>query len=264
VYHYGRWYYDDYYGWIWIPDDVWGPAWVEWRYSDDYIGWAPLPPYARFRIGVGIFFTTTWVAPVHYWNFVPCRHFTTARVIDYVQPVERSRRFFGYTRTAAEIRGDGNRVVNRGVDVSFIERRANVRVNRVEVIENEQERGERYIRSSGRERVEVYRPRMEERRGDESVRPPKVGGLERENDRSFGREQRETPRFERREHGRPSYEREATRRREVSRPLEQMRRNESREQGRTREFRTPHWQSQPTPKRESSSLQRSSGERRRP
>ena len=38
TYHYGRWVYDDYYGWIWAPDDVWGPAWVEWRYDDDYIG----------------------------------------------------------------------------------------------------------------------------------------------------------------------------------------------------------------------------------
>jgi len=27
-----------------MPDDVWGPAWVEWRYDDEYIGWAPLRP----------------------------------------------------------------------------------------------------------------------------------------------------------------------------------------------------------------------------
>ena len=44
TYHYGRWYDDEYYGWVWIPDDVWAPAWVEWRYDDEYIGWAPLPP----------------------------------------------------------------------------------------------------------------------------------------------------------------------------------------------------------------------------
>jgi hypothetical protein len=28
VYHYGRWYNDDYYGWMWIPDYQWGPSWV--------------------------------------------------------------------------------------------------------------------------------------------------------------------------------------------------------------------------------------------
>lgn len=279
VYHYGRWYYDDYYGWIWIPDDVWGPAWVEWRYNDDYIGWAPLPPYARFSVSVGISFTTRWVAPVHYWNFVPCRHFTTTRVVDYVQPVERTRRFFGNTRTATEIRGDGNRVVNRGVDIDFVERRTNGRVNRVEVVENEREQSERFVRSSGRERIEVYRPQIEGRRGEETVRPPKVRGLERESERAIGRERRDSPTYERRESDRPAFERDATRRREMSRPSEQfqrnerreftkpserLRQNENREQYKMREFRTPERQSQPSPKRENSTPQRRGGERRRP
>ena len=57
TYHYGRWHFDDYYGWIWIPDYEWAPAWVEWRYDDNYIGWAPLPPYAHYRRGVGIHFS---------------------------------------------------------------------------------------------------------------------------------------------------------------------------------------------------------------
>lgn len=278
VYHYGRWFYDDYYGWIWIPDDVWGPAWVEWRYSDDYIGWAPLPPYARFSVSFGISYTMAWAAPVHYWNFVPCRHFTTRRVVDYVQPVERTRRFFGNTRSATEIRGDGNRVVNRGVDVSFVERRTNGRINRVDVVDGERDRGDRYVRSSGRERIEAYRPQIEGRR-DESVRPPKVRGREQSDDQMFHREQRETPRYERREQDRQSFERDAIRRREMSkpseqfqrnerqettRPSEQFRSNERREQGRTREFRTPERQNQSQPKRESSTPQRRSGERKRP
>ena len=37
TYHYGRWYFDDYYGWLWYPDYEWAPAWVEWRYDNDYI-----------------------------------------------------------------------------------------------------------------------------------------------------------------------------------------------------------------------------------
>ena len=28
TFHYGRWYFDNYYGWIWIPGDEWAPAWV--------------------------------------------------------------------------------------------------------------------------------------------------------------------------------------------------------------------------------------------
>ncbi len=43
-YHYGSWYYDTSYGWVWIPGTDWAPAWVNWRDSDGYIGWAPCGP----------------------------------------------------------------------------------------------------------------------------------------------------------------------------------------------------------------------------
>jgi len=70
VYHYGRWIYDDYYGWVWMPDNEWAPAWVEWRYNDYYLGWAPLPPYAEFGIDFGIRFSIAWRSHHHFWNFV--------------------------------------------------------------------------------------------------------------------------------------------------------------------------------------------------
>jgi len=43
-YHYGSWAYDSDYGWIWVPDIEWAPAWVYWREGGGYIGWAPCPP----------------------------------------------------------------------------------------------------------------------------------------------------------------------------------------------------------------------------
>ncbi len=157
VFHYGRWYYDDFYDWIWIPDYVWGPAWVEWRYSDSYVGWAPLPPYARFSITVGIRFTTRWSAPVHYWNFVETRRFTDHSLDRHVEPVERTRRMFGYTRSGGRYEVSGNRIINRGVDRDLIERSINSRIERVDVRES-RERGERIFRDGRTERVEVFRP----------------------------------------------------------------------------------------------------------
>ncbi len=53
AFHYGRWHYDLRHRWVWRPDTVWGPAWVHWRSNDSYVGWAPLPPRARFGLGVG-------------------------------------------------------------------------------------------------------------------------------------------------------------------------------------------------------------------
>ena len=158
VFHYGRWYDDDYYGWIWVPDRTWGPAWVEWRYNDDYLGWAPLPPYASFSINMGIRFTTRWLAPYHYWSFVRYRHFTSPSIIHQVLPREYARRLMGTTRSAGRYDFDGDRIINRGVDRGIVERRGgNTRIVRTDVRESGSV-GERVIRDRNQERLEVYRP----------------------------------------------------------------------------------------------------------
>ena len=157
VFHYGRWYYDDFYGWVWVPDRVWGPSWVEWRYNNDYLGWAPLPPYASFSFGIGIRFTTRWVAPVHYWNFVRYRHFSSHSIGREVMSVEHSRRLIGTTRSAGRYEVNGDRVINRGVDRNLVERRGKMKVERVEVTETRNQ-GERIVRDRNRERIEVFRP----------------------------------------------------------------------------------------------------------
>ncbi len=61
-YHYGRWTYDNYYGWVWVPGYEWAPAWVTWRYGGGYSGWAPLGP----GISVGI----SYNCPESWWIFV--------------------------------------------------------------------------------------------------------------------------------------------------------------------------------------------------
>ncbi len=61
-YHYGRWTYDPYYGWVWIPGYEWAPAWVTWRYGGGYSGWAPLGP----GITIGVSFN----CPESWWIFM--------------------------------------------------------------------------------------------------------------------------------------------------------------------------------------------------
>jgi hypothetical protein len=165
TYHYGRWYDDDYYGWIWVPDDVWGPAWVEWRYNNDYIGWAPLPPYAAFNVTVGIRFTTHWEAPMHYWNFISYHHFGANIRYQDVAPEQYTRRFFGTTRSGSRYEVDRDRVINRGVDRAIIERHGSVRITRLEVRDGREQSGERVIRSNNNRaasHIEVYRPQRVE------------------------------------------------------------------------------------------------------
>lgn len=61
-YHYGRWTYNPYYGWVWIPGYEWAPAWVSWRYGGGYCGWAPLGP--GISVGIG------YNCPDSWWVFV--------------------------------------------------------------------------------------------------------------------------------------------------------------------------------------------------
>ena len=52
-FHYGRWCRASRHGWCWVPDSVWGPAWVTWRTCDTHCGWAPLPPHCVWSPTLG-------------------------------------------------------------------------------------------------------------------------------------------------------------------------------------------------------------------
>ncbi len=158
VYHYGRWYDDDYYGWIWIPDYEWGPAWVEWRYDNDYIGWAPLPPYASFHIDFGIRFSIGWNSSYRWWNFVPYRRFCDSRLDYYLLDHRRISRIFDRTKYRNNYYYDRDRIVNGGIDRSFVEKRGGYRVAEREIRSiNDREEYNR-LRSRDNERVYTYRP----------------------------------------------------------------------------------------------------------
>ena len=65
-FHYGRWVYNRYNEWVWIPDTTWGPAWVSWRSGDGYYGWAPMGPSLSININFNI--------PDLWWVFIPQRN----------------------------------------------------------------------------------------------------------------------------------------------------------------------------------------------
>jgi hypothetical protein len=79
VFHYGRWFFQDGYGWMWIPGHEWAPAWVSWRNSSDYYGWAPLGPNVSVNISIG----GGYNPPPHYWCFVPHEYITSPQVRNY-------------------------------------------------------------------------------------------------------------------------------------------------------------------------------------
>ena len=128
VYHYGRWFNDDSYGWIWIPDYQWAPAWVEWRYDNDYIGWAPLPPYAAFSIGFGIRFTASYSVPYRFYSFLSYKHMCEVNAYNYYVDNNYKYRIYSNSRLRTNYGYSDGRVINRGVDVDFIRQRSGARI----------------------------------------------------------------------------------------------------------------------------------------
>ena len=158
TYHYGRWYNDDYYGWIWIPGYEWAPSWVEWRYDDDYIGWAPLPPYASFHIDLGIHFSIGWHSRYNHWNFVSYRRFYDRRVYNYYLDDRQCERIFEHTKYRTNYYSDRERIINRGVDRSFIERRGGYRIAERKLTSVDNYRDYERNRTGRSDRIYAYRP----------------------------------------------------------------------------------------------------------
>jgi uncharacterized protein DUF6600 len=125
-YHYGTWYEDPSLGWIWVPGYTWAPSWVVFRTGPDFIGWAPVAP--GFSVGVSV------GAPVAGgFVFVSCHDFLGPRVRTAVVPSSRTYVAVSNTRVVNNISIQNNVVVNRGPDVSTIERASGRRVQAVPI-----------------------------------------------------------------------------------------------------------------------------------
>ncbi len=91
TYHYGRWAKMKGCGWIWVPGEVWAPAWVAWRRSDQYVGWCPLPPETLYRDEVtydSSIDKLCGIQPSSY-TFIAVKHFCLP-VHRHCEPPERS------------------------------------------------------------------------------------------------------------------------------------------------------------------------------
>ncbi len=162
-FHYGRWGWNSRLGWFWVPDVVWAPAWVVWRFGDLYIGWAPLPPEVAFVPGYGFKWGRLDV-DVHFWIFVEARRFNSNQLRAWVLPSERNITIINFTvlRNRYTVR-ERNIIINDAISPQEIERITRVPVTRVNVrqVQRPEEVG------SGVNEVRVYRPEIKQ----ESVTP---------------------------------------------------------------------------------------------
>jgi len=127
-FHYGRWRHHSRYGWLWNPGNVWGPAWVCWRYSNEVIGWAPLPPEAVFDPNRGLCvqgravdLNFDFALIPSFYTFVPVAHFFSSNVGNHRFRGDQSSRIFqSATIVGNRYRHQDNRVFNDGPPATHI------------------------------------------------------------------------------------------------------------------------------------------------
>lgn len=168
TFHYGRWAFDDYLGWMWVPGYEWAPAWVSWGSYDNCWGWAPMGPdnYPNYNTG--------WSAPVSWWTFVPRTQFCSQYWNEYIydRPVYVTNITYITNVYVSNNNYYTNNTWNCGPRVADVERYSRNRVRRVEISESERP-GNYGLRDN---RLEVYRPRVDNKRND--TRPDQYRNIE--------------------------------------------------------------------------------------
>ncbi len=166
--HYGRWAFDPAYGWIWAPGSQWGPAWVAWRHGGGYVGWAPLPPEVGIDMA-GVNFDA--ILDPFAFTFVADRFLVEANLASHMVPVARNVTCVRVTNNITNYTIVENRVVNRGVEIGWVERTVGRPVPRFQV------RAAETIEAASRGRVRgaevaFYRPSVGPGRPDWHPSPP--------------------------------------------------------------------------------------------
>jgi len=188
AFHHGRWELHPHLGWIWLPDRVWGPAWVAWRGDGEYCGWAPLPPGAVFDLSLGRFLYRGRRVELDFGFGLDWIHFNFCLVRELGEPLRwrphgdaEARAIFGRSRIVANYRvghavinGENRRhFFNAGIESARV---GSLRGRSVEVVKVQDMRGpagrdvhERFVPED--RTLHTYRPRFgganEHRRGGE-------------------------------------------------------------------------------------------------
>jgi hypothetical protein len=135
TYHYGRWGYAEDIGWYWVPGKRWAPAWVSWRRSNDYVVWAPLPPGRDDDVDVVVEVNDI---PDIYWVAVPAQSFLDVDLSVVIVDDDAERvRFVEAAEPVGSVTIENNIVVNNVIDVDYVEKTTEKKVETVEVKETD-------------------------------------------------------------------------------------------------------------------------------
>ncbi|GGH16916.1 DUF6600 domain-containing protein [Mucilaginibacter phyllosphaerae] len=163
TFHYGRWRFDDYYGWEWVPGNEWAPAWVSWRNGGGYYGWAPMEP----GISIDAAYSDNYNVPDNYWIFAPYAYINYTNVYNYYVPYNRTRTIIRNTTWLRNSYNYNNRVYYGGPRREEIQRYSNRPVKIYNI--NNVSRPSRITVNNNN--INIYRPAVRQNTG---ARPARV------------------------------------------------------------------------------------------
>ena len=163
TFHYGRWHFDNYYGWEWVPGNEWAPAWVSWRNGGGYYGWAPMEP----GVSIDASYSDNYSVPDNYWVFAPYAYINYTNVYNYYVPYYRTRTIIRNTNWLRNRYNYNNRVYNAGPRREEIQRYSH-RPVRVYNINNVNRPSRITVNNNN---INIYRPAV---RQNTNARPARV------------------------------------------------------------------------------------------
>jgi hypothetical protein len=158
-FHYGRWVSHARHGWVWLPGNVWGPAWVVWRRGSGWLGWAAMPPQSGWRVGLrfDLVFEADRLVEPHWYNFVPDRHFADRDWQRRQELPARNVTLIRETQNITNYTMRENRAVNRSLTTEPIEQATRRTVPQHRVVDSRAGNQAEQVRGND---VMVYRPNV--------------------------------------------------------------------------------------------------------
>jgi hypothetical protein len=150
-FHYGRWCFHEHRGWCWVPDHVWGPAWVSWHFGDAWCGWAPLPPAVAWESA------PDWdvIIPTFGWCFVGREDFWRHHLRDHIVVAARNVTLLRETRNVTRFELRDAHVFNGSLTAQQIEHFTGRPARRLRVVDVNSVAG---TRAGARGELPVFRP----------------------------------------------------------------------------------------------------------
>jgi hypothetical protein len=163
AFHYGRWTFDNYYGWLWIPGSEWAPAWVTWRSNSNYYGWAPMGPNVGINISLNLI-------PINWWVFLQPTYLYHNNFNNYCMDWRHNQNYYRQTQYVNYIYNDRRTVYYTGPNSNDYYRNTGRRPQEYTVNLSRNSRSAN-SNKNGSGRLNLYRPDIDKNDGRSSSRP---------------------------------------------------------------------------------------------